>query len=252
MSYFASYDKTFPATIKVFTSVATAIKQGYAFCYNYDYGTAASADERRGFEVEKPSTANHMWFAGVAAKDYVANSSGQYIEIVPPGNYCYVYANASCTLGSTTISPLCGQHYFKYDGLPGAGRFTALQTVDRSSTAGLVWGYLEAGKQSGLTALTTPVDNDTMTGVITEGVNYMPATTLATGNSTYTLADGTHLDQEVAFYALGAMTTSDVVITVTTCYEGASYDVATIDAASEYLRARWNGKAWHVEGSVLS
>lgn len=261
--YAVQYGYPLPRVTRVWTAETGAIKRGYAFCYNSDYAGVALtlADPKRLYHVEKPSTTNHMWFAGVAARDYTADASGQYIDIVPPGNWCYVYGYVSFTAGATYASAECAQWYFRNEGLPGCGRFKALQTVDRSSTAGECFGYLEDGVQSGLTARCLPVTGDAMTGVITHGVNYFAAITLA-GNSTYTLADGTHLDQEVAIFALGTVTTSDVVITVTSPavptvvtagpLAVTAYGTFTIDAATEYLRAKWDGKAWVCTGIVSS
>ena len=262
-NYPLSYGKLLPRTIKVSTVETGEIKQGYAFCYNSDYGVAANADESRLFRVEKPSADNHMDFAGVAANDYPASATGHAeITLVPPGNACYVYANVACVVGTTYASAQVGEWYFKYEGLPGAGRFRAKQTVDRSGTAGLVWGVLEDGPQSGLVSLCLPVDNDVMTGVITHGINYFEAITLGTGDSTYTLADGTHLDQEVAIFSIGVVTTNHVVITVTTPHTPTmyaagplaltAYGTFTLDAAAEYLRAKWDGKGWRCAGAVAS
>jgi hypothetical protein len=62
------------------------LRQGEAVCYNSDYGTATVFDGRRHNHVERPSTANNMAFAGVAARDYSAKASGQFIEIYTPGS----------------------------------------------------------------------------------------------------------------------------------------------------------------------
>lgn len=63
-----------------------AILEGEGFCYNTDYGTAANADGRRHNHVERPSLGNNRAFAGVAARNYSASSTGQFIEIYCPGS----------------------------------------------------------------------------------------------------------------------------------------------------------------------
>lgn len=63
-----------------------AISEGEGFCYNTDYGTAASFDGRRGNHVERPTVSNNKAFAGVAARNYPASSTGQFIEINCPGS----------------------------------------------------------------------------------------------------------------------------------------------------------------------
>ena len=63
-----------------------ALYEGEAVCFNTDYGTATSFDGNRANRVERPSTSNNQSFAGVAARDYSANSGGQFVEINCPGS----------------------------------------------------------------------------------------------------------------------------------------------------------------------
>jgi len=65
-----------------------ALFQGEGVCYNTDYGTATEADARRCNKVERPTTTNNSAFAGVAARNYSAKSTGQFIEIYCPGSKC--------------------------------------------------------------------------------------------------------------------------------------------------------------------
>lgn len=204
----------------VWFSGTTALLQGQGVCYNSDYGTASTAEERRLDEVELPSQSNSRWFAGVAARAYAARSGGQMIEIYCPGSICNVYTNANCVLDTGRIT--CevgtagsGQGYFTYAGFQGAGSAIPKQTVDRSSTAGTVLAYLEEGPPSGLVEVVLPVDNSAITCMVGGVTYFVTAVALTNGDSTFTLADGTLPGLRKAFVCQAAMTTNQVVITVT-------------------------------------
>ena len=98
--------------------------------------------------VEKPYTDNLMWFAGVVAPgnwcgQSVAATSYKWIEIfVPNGAIVAVRTNQSTTTGITILSLISATQYL---GAAAAGRAVALaaETVDRSSTNGLVLAKLD-------------------------------------------------------------------------------------------------------------
>jgi len=250
---------------------STALKEGQGVCYNYDYGTATSADGRRGNRVELPSATNARYFAGVASRDYSANTGGQLIEIYCPGSYCNVYSKANCTLGSGRITCEAGtggsgQGYFTYVGFQGEGSAVPLQTVDRSSTAGKVFAYLEQGPPSGLVEVVLPVDNDAITCMVGGVTYFVTAVDLANGNCTATLADGTLPGQRKAFVCQAAMSTNDIVITVTSGKQGvgnadptAALATISLDADEEEVTLQWDAfdskGLWvvqHVVGATLA
>lgn len=246
-----TYLNVAPRTKRVLYEGSDTLAEGYPLCYNMDYGTAATATFDRLWRVEKPSTTNNMYYAGVVAPG--GNLVGPcWLTIYLPRSLCNVYTNQNCVINSTVVTFDPGQYRFAAHGFRGAGSGICMQTVDRSSTPGLVLCLLDDdGEQSGGSQTFTPTAaGGAETGITVGGVTRLVAQTLA-ANSTYTLADGTYIGQRKAFYG-AVMTTNDFVITITTPYEGAGSDTCTIDAAAEYLFAQWNGKAWHVEGSVLS
>jgi len=132
----------------VFADVATAIKRGYTFCYSRgrltdERGTtvaASAVNSGRYRVVVKPTLANIEDFAGWAAGDYVAKADGQWIDIfVPVEGACVpVYAKASCTINSTVLGPVPGQHHMAGGAVFSAWAVKACQTVNRATTAGEV------------------------------------------------------------------------------------------------------------------
>lgn len=132
---------------RVFCTSTDALKRGYPVCYDRDNTTAldhtgtaiaaTSASWARHRYVEKPAAGNLNWFAGFVARDYAANASGQFIDIlVPFGGVYEVWTAANCTANSTKLS-LTAAAWTLGDG-DGPIVAEALQTVDRSSTNGLV------------------------------------------------------------------------------------------------------------------
>lgn len=89
-----------------------ALKQGEAVCYNADYGTATEADASRGNRVERPTVSNNMLFAGVAARNYSAKSTGQFIEIYEPGSKGVPVAlGVDTVIGTGLLTFVCGGRY---------------------------------------------------------------------------------------------------------------------------------------------
>jgi hypothetical protein len=126
-------------------------------CYNYDTtdnilgwsGTAESTTTAEGSQnegkylrVENPVEANLQWFAGVVAGGGWCGTVGPcWLEVyIPNGAVVPVRAYASCTVGVTSLGVSTGGRYMEVptgDGDPLACA-VAEETVDRSSTAGLV------------------------------------------------------------------------------------------------------------------
>jgi hypothetical protein len=166
-------------------TASNTIKVGQAVCYNSDI--AADVDEKtsnpvndhlggegttyaegvqsytgRMLIVEQPASGNLQDFAGiVAALGPEAGADGDTIEIyVPNGAMVPVWTNANCTRGSTILGPASGSYIMQVstsDGDP-AGNAIAQETVDRSSTNGLVWAKVyQAGVTfTGLNAYFAP------------------------------------------------------------------------------------------------
>lgn len=224
---------------------STALLEGQAVCYDYDYGTASAYDGKRTNRVELPSQSNARWFAGVAARNYAASSGGQFVEINAPGSTCNVLSQASTTIGVGRLTFTVGgtyAGYFKRQGFEGAGSCVPLQTVDRSSTAGKCLARLEVGPQSGGVEEVTVVDDSAVVCMV-GGVTYIIGAALATGDCTFTLADGTLSGQRKAFSVVDtAVTTNNFVVTVTS---GIQADGATalasitMNALAEEIVLTW-------------
>ena len=71
------------------------------------------------------------------------------------------------------------------------------------------------------------------------------------GNATYTLADGTHNGMRKGFYLTGALTTSDIAITVTSggsiVAAGGLLATASLDGIGEIWAGTWYASDWHTD-----
>jgi len=249
---------------------ATALLEGQAVCYDYDYGTATAYDAKRTNRVELPSITNARWFAGVAARNYAAQANGQFVEINAPGSTCNILSKASTTIGVGRLTFECGgtyAGYFRYQGFEGAGSAVPLQTVDRSSTAGKCLARLEVGSQSGGVEVVTLAAAGGATVCMVGGVSYIVGTSIS-ADATFTLADGTLSGQRKAFSVITtAVTTNNFVVTVTSGIQGIANAVPTtalatitMNALAEETVLEWAGVAsaaglWRVvftAGSTLA
>jgi len=116
---------------------------GYALCFNDDFGTAASTSNRRGAEVEKPASTNLKSFAGVLAPGSNGVTGPCAVEVIQPNCIVDGYTSLSTTLGSTLLAINPASYVLSspvYGGSTTSSRVVgvALQTIDRSSTNGLV------------------------------------------------------------------------------------------------------------------
>lgn len=155
-------------TMRVYYTGSDKLLEGYALCFNFDAvdvtaenlalsATTAQVCSARRLQVEKPSFRNHGHFAGVVSARSNGVTGPGWIEINRPGSVCNIYCAASADHVATTseigtgqtLTFTTGYYSFKYTGLPGCGSAITLQTVDRSSTKGLVMAELMTGSQSG-------------------------------------------------------------------------------------------------------
>ena len=227
-----------------------AVLEGQAFCWNWDYGTAATAEPSRGNRVEVPAILNAPYFAGVADQAYSAKTTGQFITINLPGSVCNILSAASNTVG-VGVSTFevgtggTGAGYFGRKGFPGCGTATPLQTIDRSSTAGLCLAYLQDGPQSGGIEVITPPSTGAAITIMVGGVTYMIGTvTIASADCTFTLADGTYPSQRKGFACEGTYSSNDIEVTVTSgiLADGATnLATASFNADLEEMTLTWHG-----------
>ena len=252
----------------VFYTGSDAISQGEGVCYDRDYddGTddadAADAWAKRSKYVAAPSATNNNAFAGVVLGDYPANSSGQYIDIAvpegPKSSICLAkVVDSSTTIGETNFvwclagsSTNSGQWTATPQGMMGRGCARVMQTL---SAAGLCLVELMDGNESGLVEK-IPTATLTAGGAITcmvGGVTFFDGAATPASDCTFTLANGTFVGQLKGFYCDGALTTNDVLITVTSGEQlDGSTDLATLefdgDGDSSLLIYGGNGSKWRL------
>jgi hypothetical protein len=235
-------------------SSAVSVYEGQGVCYNWDYGTAASEDFRRTNRVELPTILNARYFAGVLARNYTIPSGGRMVEVYAPGSTCNILSKASTTIGVGILTCTAGgtyAGYWKYAGFEGEGSAVPLQTIDRSSTAGLCEAKLQEGVPSGLLELLTCTAGGATTMMV-GGVTCFETATLAS-NATFTMAAGTIAGLKKKFEVKGTQTTSAVVVTLggTALKIDGSTTLATLtmETIADEATLVWNGN-WVCVGIV--
>jgi len=128
----------------VFYEGTDTLYEGYNLCYNSDYGSSdAAVNIGRAARLEKPSSTNVHAYAGVVAPESDGVVGPNKITIIEPtGSQCSIHTDANCTIDATEL-------FLKPDsyaaGDTGSARIgLAAQTLDRSSTAGIVQARLAA------------------------------------------------------------------------------------------------------------
>lgn len=240
---------------------STALSKGMGVCFNRDEtGTGATAnDPARGYAVELPSITNNNCFAGVVTMDYAAKTGGQYIEIEIPGSITEVLTiDSSTTIGELNfLTCICsGVNAGKFTAIPspilGRGVARVMQTL---TAAGLLQAELINGPESGLVDI-VPTATLTAGGAATfsvGGVTYFTGPATPGSDVTFTLANGTYIGQLKRFYLSGALTTNDVLVTVTS---GEQLDGATDLASLEFDGDKddstliWTGTKWRLLGNA--
>ena len=233
----------------VFFEGSTALVKGQGLCYNFDYGTAATAEPARSVRCELPSITNARHFAGVVLNPRAAKVGGQWVDIAVPGSTCYVLMlGPSVTPGAGIVTCQAGgtyAGYFTRAGFQGEGSAVPLQTVNASAAAALCLVKLQIGLPSGLVEVVTPPAAGGATTFMVGGVSFVAAQTLG-ADATFTLADGLVSGLRKKFYMEGAQTTNNLVITVTHGLEAdmtalASY---TMDDIADVAVVEWNDGVW--------
>jgi len=245
---------------RVFFKGATAITQGYGVCYVLTYATAlddqAAADAwgKRDKIVDAPDYANAHQFAGVAARSYDANSAGQWIDIYVPGSTCKIYVNAALTIGDKVICMVddaaTGSDNGQFMKSAWAGFGLGCAVIEQTAASGDEYvqaRLIDYGGQSGLYQSTDAMVLGAQLFSL-EGVSAMQEHEIETSNASYTLADGTWCGQRKTFVVIGALTTSDLLITLATAGvqvdQSTAFTTITLNAAGEYAVLEWQGNHW--------
>jgi hypothetical protein len=149
----------------VWFSGSTALKEGMGLCYDLDYlttdagETATDPFEARGAVVTLPSGSGrvNVAFAGVASRDYGAETGGQSIEIYEPGSVCKVAIGIDTVVNEGLITCSVGAGdvgLFSREGLPGRGSAVPLQTNANGTSFGEQDGTGEMGAADGILTAT--------------------------------------------------------------------------------------------------
>ena len=102
--------------IKVYYDGTETLARGYVLCFDQD-ATENGTDpaDRLGFTVEKPATANLMYFAGIYTGDEGAITDPGYITIEVPqrGSMAEAWCDATATsIGTNALAPQDGEWGF--------------------------------------------------------------------------------------------------------------------------------------------
>ncbi len=148
---------------RVFFPGTDTLRTGYALCYDRDNITADArgaglhggatelangADLTAGYRnyerhtnVEKPTVTNRQWFAGVVAPSSDGHTGPTWVDIVEPSavmRSVEAFCEESTTINATQLTVKAGT--YALGGIADGGPIVAeaLQTLDRSSTNGLI------------------------------------------------------------------------------------------------------------------
>lgn len=246
----------------VFYEGTGALVKGQAVCYNRDTGTATEHDGYRDKKVEDPAPGNEAYFAGVTVREYSAKSAGQWIQIYEPGSICEVYCNEAVDLGDHVFaiqdeqsSPDdMGQFGKTWVGFLGRGAARILQT--ESSADKPVMALLLDGPQTGVVQV---IDAEAGAATLNAtGMTIIPTAATIASDMTATLADADVIGVRKGYQCLAALTTSDLVITVTNGLQedGSTALVSTsLDADGEITLLEFMGSHWkaiHNDGATLA
>lgn len=162
-------------TKRVWYSGTDQLKEGYALCYDQNYGTATVADEKRGYVVEKPATANLKYFAGLVSAADDGKTGPCEITINEPdsvGRLVNAYTSVNCTINVSLLAITNASYILVAPSSANVTVGIAMQTVDRSSTNGTVMCKLEGAKLTQIdTAALPAVTAAALTGTLTGTVN---------------------------------------------------------------------------------
>ena len=119
------------------------LEAGHVLCFNSDSGTAATATVGRGALVEKPASTNINHVAGLVAPESDGVTGPCAVIVIEPGCVCDGFTSLNCAIGTTVLAVNPGSYILSNPIYGGSTTSlcilgVALQTIDRSSTNGLV------------------------------------------------------------------------------------------------------------------
>ena len=144
---------------RVYYEGSDTLLEGYLLCYNYDTTTDMDGDtvadgsqnSGRFLKVEKPTTANAPFFAGIVAKESGNVTGPCWITIIEPSvmTDIPVYSDVNCTNATTYLYIANGSYYARSTGVVALG--LANETIDRSGTNGLVFCRIKINEPTSAT-----------------------------------------------------------------------------------------------------
>lgn len=177
------------------------------------------------------------------------------------GDFVYIYGGATTTTMAAAVTP--GRYVIaSVTSADAAVLTTSCSAVAGSLACYVVRGnptaqvFLYEGQESGLTQWVTPLANSAAQSMVGGFTFIFGGATLGTGDSTTTLADGTFVGELKGFKLMGALTTNDWLLTVTTGKQGLlnadpTTALATLefDGANDASWLQWTGAAWYLIGN---
>ncbi len=245
------YGQDVSALKRVYYTGSDTLREGYCLCYDIDttsVDAATLASDARGFYVEKPTAANVKYFAGVVAASADGITGPAYIEIVDISdrNLCAnVWTEENCTIGTTVLS-VKPASYAAGSSTEGPAIGVALQTVDRSSTNGVVQAklYNIGSYPSPITVPTAAVTVTTDTQALPL-VNGMLLITSGSGVAgVATLAAGAP-NQEITLCATSISGGGSITVTPASLVGGTN---VAFNATGDTVTLKSTGSAWYIKG----
>ncbi|MCK9601273.1 MAG: hypothetical protein M0R06_19695 [Sphaerochaeta sp.] len=246
------YGQDVSALKRVYYTGSDTLREGYCLCYDLDTTTvdaATLASDARGFYVEKPASGNVGAFAGVVAASADGVTGPAYIEIVDISDRqmcANVWTEENCTINTTYLSVKAGS-YAAGSSIEGPIIGLALQTVDRSSTNGLVQARLAYGSAyPDVVSLTSAAVTVTaVTQALSTSVGLLKLTVGSGVAGVATLAAG--VAGQRVLLACVANGGSGATITVTPASLIGGTTIA-FNAVGDTVMLRSDGTSWYIEG----
>jgi hypothetical protein len=173
------------------------------------------------------------------------------IEIYRPGSTCNIYSGANSTIGVGLLTfdvTSSYEGYFRYEGLRGEGSAIPLQTVDRSSTAGVCQALLLGGDPSGGVEVVQLVDNTAWVAMV-GGTTLIVGAAMAVGSPTEEVLDGTieGLRKKVEVITT-AVTTNEAALDIENndgiTLAGGALASCALGAIGDQVVLQWSGGVW--------
>lgn len=247
--------------IAAYTSETSAISRGYGLVYDYDYGTAADTDKRRGKIVINPSTTENAAFAGVLAQAKGTSTGLQRVDIIPPGQAAMAYCGEAGTIGDLFCCD-CGATYTGQfmkageHGRRGRGYAILMETIAEAQLAPVM---LLTGDDVGLLQRLEPAAAGAAQTLAPYGVILIDGTDVNDADCSATLADGTEQGQMIYIRVTAAIGNSkDFVLTVTNGIQddnATAIATITFNAKDELTLLEWVGDTWrevYTSGATIS